>query len=248
MVVSTISPLLGGYVKFVGLVALLLASGFLSAQDGTRGLDLRIQAGIEQTRPFQSILLSDFSNPGNPRDFKIQPDKLNGVSVRMLGEWPDTPGVYYELGGMFKATTKYDYDFIGAETGYDMSEIEVAYSYFGFGCAYILNTRVGFSVGAHLEGRIERIVTSGPLYQNDQIIGNLDGSVSYLRPWGRLSMDFTFNNSGNVRPYIGIEASYPLTKQDQKDARWNLGQLQDERLMKSIAPQGSLGAYIGFRF
>ena len=230
--------------KAVIPTVLLSASVFMSAQSGARDLDLRIQAGAEKTRPYQSVLHSS----QDIGVIKAQPDYQIAPTIRMLGELPGAPGFYYSLGGKLESTS----NFLLNENGIDMREVEVAYSYFSFGASCILNTRIGFSLGFHLEGRIERIITSGTLYEydeNNQITssGILEGKISYLRPWGRVSMDFTFNNSGRVRPFIGIEGAYPITRREQR-VSWNKVESQDSNLMEAIAPRGSVGCYIGFRF
>jgi len=223
-------------VKVVIPIAVLFASAAMSAQDGASELDLRIQIGAEMTRPYQSVLV---------QDIKVQPDYQTGLQLRMLGEIPGAPGFYYQFGGKLESSSNYKY----YDNGIDMRDVEVAYSHISFGASYLWNWKSGFSLGAHLEGRAERIVVSGPVYDDNQTapVGNFDGKVSYFRPWGRLSMDYTFNTSSKYRPFMGIEGAYPITRREQK-VSWNLLDELDSNLMEAIAPRGSIGCYIGLRF
>jgi hypothetical protein len=227
-------------VKAASTTAILFASTALFAQANNRDLDLRIQIGAERTRPNQSILVQN-----SMIEIKVQPDFQTGITARMLGELPGIPGFYYQIGGMFDASSKMTFN----NNDIDTRDIEVSYSYFSFGGSCMFASKSGFSIGAHLEGRVERVVASGTTWIYDVRWNPIDMETTvanYLRPWGRVSMDITFNNSGKVRPYIGIEASYPLTKRENKTP-WSLAGPQNSRLMESLAPQGSMGCYLGFR-
>jgi len=228
-------------VRVVSTIAVLLASVSALAQSGSRDLDLRVQIGAELTRPYKSILFQ-----ADKHKYRAQPDYQTGLQLRMLGELPGTSNFYYELGGRLETSSRLNYNVIIDGTYINTYNVQISYSYFSFGGAYILNWNSGFSIGAHLEGRVERISSSGPVYKDYVFDGNLDGSATYLRPWFRLSTDFTFNNSGKVRPFIGIEGAFPITKRGQR-SNWEIGQPQDKRLMESIAPQGSAACYFGFR-
>jgi hypothetical protein len=220
----------------------VFASLFASAQDRDRGLDLRIQVGAEKSQPSPSNLIRDaLPNP------TVQPDQQTVPLIRMTGEMPGTHGFYYEVGGRLEGFSNLDYNRAYAWGQLDTHEVEVAYSYLGLGVAYMYCPSWGLGLGLHLEGRLERVESSGPVYIDGAPVGRFDGGVTYLRPWGRASLDFTFNNSGRIRPFIGAAMAVPLLKRDQKDAFWDPDQRLESRLLESIAPDRSIECYIGFR-
>ena|GEM_PF-1558342 len=261
--------------KVLRAVAILFTPAILFAQGSSRSLDLRVQLGVELTRPYESLMEENALTQWGRRDLFAQPDHQVGLQARMLGELPGTRGFYYELGGRIETSSRLNFKY-HIFNGYndrefiDMQDVQISYSYFSFGGAYLWNANFGLSVGAHLEGRVEAISSSGSAFVIPDGEGYdtpipVTGSASYLRPWARLSLDYTFNNHGKVRPFIGIEGAYPLVKREQRGTRWNLqgsywvpgeeegelvrftGKTQDTRLMEAIAPRGSLAFYFGFR-
>jgi hypothetical protein len=247
-------------VSKAGAAAIALSSFFASAQGRGGGLDLRIQVGIEKCRPSASIFIppKDQGQVDDP-SLLAQPGHQSAPQIRMLGALPGGGGLYYELGGRLEAFSLLDYN-RAYDNGLtvqqiDAREVEVSYSYFGFGVAYMYCPKWGLGLGLHLEGRLERITTSGQVYIGDAsgagaqepIIGRLDGAVTYLRPWGRVSLDFTFNNHGRLRPFVGADVALPLMERQQKNAFWALDQPQESRLLESISPDRSVTYYIGFR-
>ncbi|MCL1894454.1 MAG: hypothetical protein FWG02_09525 [Holophagaceae bacterium] len=237
--------------KVFRALPVLFAPVIMFAQGSSRDLDLRFQIGAELTRPYQSLFaeVPNINHGGYDRFF-AQPDYQIGLQVRMIGELPGTHGFYYELGGRLETSSRLDFNTWINGVYVDTHDVQVSYSYFTFGGAYIWASKFGLSVGCHLEGRIESISSSGPVYQewDYENPGKLDGKSTYLRPWGRLSMDFTFNNRGKVRPLIGIEGAYPLLNREQRNHRWYAGETQEPRMMETIAPRGSVACYAGFRF
>jgi len=229
-------------IKFI--LAILAAQVSLFAQGYSRPLDLRFQVGAEKTRPYESLFYrtSEF-------DYISQADFQTGPLIRMLGELPVGRGFYYELGGRPETNSRLDFNTDIDGTYIDTQDVKIYYSYFSFGVGAMYNWNFGLSMGAHLEGRVERIISTGPLYESGNLLNPMpmDGRVSYTRPWGRVNMDFTFNNHGRVRPFIGVEAAYPILTREQKHT-WSRGVMQEKRFMESIAPRGSIAAYLGFRF
>jgi hypothetical protein len=200
--------------------------------------------GAEKSRPHQSNLRR---GPADDPGLIVQPDYQIVPLIRMIGEMPGVRGFYYEVGGRFEGFSHLDYNRAYKGSLIDTRDVEVAYSYLGVGVAYMYCPKWGLGLGLHLEGRLERIESSGPIYIDDAPAGRLDGAATYLRPWGRASLDFTFNNSGRLRPFIGAATAIPLMKKEQKNAFWALDQRQESRLMESIAPDRSVECYIGFR-
>ncbi|MDR2561292.1 MAG: hypothetical protein LBC63_05945 [Holophagales bacterium] len=232
--------------KIQFIIAILAAQASLFAQGYSRPLDLRFQVGAEMTRPYESLF---FRDKAMGFDYISQADFQTGPLIRMLGEFPVGKGFYYELGGRPETDSRLDFNTTIENTDIDTHDVKVYYSYFSFGVGAMYNWNFGLSIGAHLEGRVERIVSTGPLYENNDLLNPmpLDGSVSYTRPWGRVNMDFTFNNHGRVRPFIGVEGAYPVLTREQRHY-WSRGVRQENRFMESIAPRGSIAAYLGFRF
>jgi hypothetical protein len=233
--------------KIASILTILLSSIFVFAQSGARNLDLRIQLGAELTRPYESIIAHT-----DNYDFMAQPDNQTSLLARMQGELPGLPGFYYGVGGRLESSSRLgilDFrDFAGG-IKIDAQDVQIFYSYFSFGAGCIYNWNFGLSIGAHLEGRVEAMSVSGPMYKNDNFNDGvlLTGRASYLRPWGRVHMDFTFNNRGRIRPFIGVEGAYPLLDREQRQPWAVSEEPQEKRLLESMMPKGSAAAYIGFR-
>jgi hypothetical protein len=234
--------------KIANAFAVLLAPSFMFAQSGPRNSDLRIQVGPELTRPNQTL----FSPPDQYYLYYAQPDYQTSGLIRMMGELPGMRGFYYGVGGRFETSSRLDFNERIGDTYYDTQDVQLKYSYFSFGAGCIYNVnfwQLGFSVGAHLEGRVEALSIAGPLYENGDFQNPipLTGRASYLRPWGRVHVDFTFNSRGNIRPFIGVEGAYPLLEREQRHPWTLLDEPQEKRLLESMMPRGSVAAYIGFR-
>ena len=227
--------------KIINMLAVLVAPASMLAQDAARSLDLRFQIGVELTRPCQSV----FYRIDN-HNLKAQPGYQYGLQARMLGELPILDNFYYQFGGRVETASRLDYNPTINAVQINTRDVQVAYSYFSFGGGYLVGRSDATSLGLHLEGRLEAISISGPLYADyDQT--NIDNSTSYMRPWFRVSLDYTFDTQGRARPIIGVEGAYPLTNREQRHY-WSIGgEAQEKRLLESIAPQGSVAAYIGFR-
>jgi hypothetical protein len=234
--------------KIARSLAILLSPSFMFAQGGPRDLDLRIQVGPEKTRLNQSII----AQMGNYLQF-VQPDYQTSGLIRMMGELPGTRGFYYGIGGRFETASRLDFNEVVGDDNIDTHDVKLKYSYFTFGAGYIYNLNfwhLGISLGAHLDGRVEALSVEGPLYKNDPGFQNgvmLNGRASYLRPWGRVHVDLTFNSRGKIRPFIGVESSYPLMNRERRN-KWELTEdPQEKRLLESMMPKDSVAAYIGLR-
>jgi hypothetical protein len=233
--------------KVASILTILLSPVFIFAQSGARNLDLRIQVGAELTRPYESIMYNT-----NTYEFMAQPDNQTSLIARMQGELPGLPGFYYGVGGRVESSSRLgilDFRNINGGMYIDAQDVQIFYSYFSFGAGCIYNWNFGLSIGAHLEGRVEAMSVSGPMYKNDNSQDGvlLTGRASYLRPWGRVHMDFTFNNRGRIRPFIGVEGAYPVLNREQRQSWAFSEEPQEKRLLESMMPKGSVAAYIGFR-
>ena len=102
------------------------------------------------------------------------------------------------------------------------------------------------SLGFHLEGRGEALAAQGAQFDGaGTMVGRVDASSTYLRPWGRLTLDGSFH-LGSLRPYVGVEVSgTPVkTTQTQLVALSSM----DSRTLRSMAPTASAALYLGLHF
>lgn len=218
--------------KTLSTLALALAACTLSAQE-VGALDARIQAYAELTRPSAFNL----SSAGAP--VTDQADRQAGFGLRLLGELPFTNGWYYELGGRFDSSSRLGYN----TAAMNNTDVTVSYSYWSAGAAYLWNLGPA-TLGAHAEARGEAIRLQGTQFK-DGTGAQVSQSSTYVRPWVRLSLDFTFG-SGGVRPFVGADVATAVTKTNQTVAS-SLPSM-DERSLRSLAPKASATVYAGVRF
>ena len=113
--------------KVQSIVIMALAAGSLMAQEAPR-VDARIQLFAELSRPAQIVVAQ------TPGDVKDQPGNQTGIGVRFLGEIASAPNWYYEVGGMFDASSKFRLSNGSA----DLTDVKVTDSYWSVGAAYNL--------------------------------------------------------------------------------------------------------------
>lgn len=228
--------------KITCILLTALAAGTLAAQEEP-ALDSRFQAYVELSYPTQIVVANA---GGNQND---QPKRQTGFGFRYLGEIAGTHGLYYELGGMFDASSTFSFSgtLPDGVTTLDMTSAKLTDSYWALGAAYLFKAGDNGSLGVHLEGRGEYLRLQG------QVSGStfaqplqLDHSTTYLRPWLRVSGDYTFPTGKPVRPFVGLEGSYALLKTGQTRVPdfTNL----DDRTVRSLAPRYSGAVYAGLRF
>jgi hypothetical protein len=113
------------------------------------------------------------------------------------------------------------------------------YKYWAVGAAVNWNFLVRLGVG--LEYRSEK------LHFNQSFAGvtQFDGSTTYGRPWIRGTAGWTIPTP-IVKPFIGIEAAFPLTSSSLTAN--DLINSDLDHLNKSIAPKAQYGIYAGVRF
>lgn len=233
--------------KILTALAILLAASALTAQDSSRSLDARIQVFGDFNQPKK---FTYYNVPGTTNGVTDQAGNQAGLGFRILGEFPYTSGWYYELGGRFESSS-----YLKLNDAYvNATDIQLQYSYWSAGFGYLWHSGPA-AFGLHLEGRGEALCLQGKQVANNPAVlaGNVSKSQTYLRPWVRASVDFTFGN-GKVRPYAGVEGSFALTRTTQYEAvplvRLPDGSWDgiDARTIQSIAPDFSIGAYVGLRF
>jgi hypothetical protein len=228
-------------VKISSILIMALATGALAAQEAPK-LDGRIQVFAELYRPNQIVVAQA------PGDITDQPSRQTGLGVRFMGEFASYAGWYYELGGMFDASSNFTLNgMVAPGTTVNMSDVKVTDSYWSIGAAYMGKFGDSLTLGAHLEGRGEYLRIQGEFQSTSTGPLQLDQGTTYLRPWLRGSADYTFTGVGRAtHPYVGIEGCYALTRTSQ--TRVPDFTNFDNRTLDSLAPRASAAIYAGIRF
>lgn len=232
--------------KTTSILIMALAAGTLAAQDEPR-LDARFQLFAELAWPAQIVV----AQPNASTNINDQPGRQTGIGFRFLGEIAPAPGFYYELGGMFDASSHFTYSgtLPGGAT-LDMTDAKLTNSYFSLGAAWMPKFGDNVTLGLHLEARGEYLRVQGGV--NSSSLGGTvqqDQSVTYLVPWARGSFDYTFGDPGkNLRPFLGVEGGWAILRTSQtRVPDFTNGNL-DNRTVESLAPHYSGAVYAGLRF
>ena len=227
--------------KISSILILALATGTLGAQ-ALPQLDSRFQVFVERG-VMNDLVLAEAGS-----QLKDKPGQQTGVGIRFMGELASAPNFYYELGGTVGAATTFSFNGTVPNTSetLDMSGVKFRDSYWSLGVAYLVKPNDAVSLGLHLEARGERLQISGQAVENGTAVP-LGQSTTYLRPWLRPSLDYTFTGIGaKAHPYIGLDGSFALMKTYQTMVP-NFTSF-DDRSLKTIAPQYDFAAYGGVRF
>ena len=211
----------------------------LAAQAPDRGGESRIQLHGEFMRPRQVVI-----GQVNLNDVKDQAENQIGFGIRLIGELPGTNDWYYELGGKLESSSKFASKPSAPNGQTDTTGVKFKYSYVTLGMGYLWGLAPGLSLGAHLEARVEALNLSGTMYTNSAA-QQVDASVTYVRPWARVSLDYAFR-AGGTSPFIGVDASLAMLKSSQ-DSIVALA-AADDNTVKSMAPQASFSVYVGLKF
>jgi hypothetical protein len=227
-------------VKSSSILIMVLASGALAAQDAPN-LDARIQVFVELFRPSQ-VVIYDSTASGQIKD---QPGRATAIGARFMGELGSARNFYYELGGMLDGSSKFTFQ----GGGWDLTDVKVTESYWTVGMAYLYKPNPYGSLGVHLEGRGEYIRVQGAVYANGTDIVQLDGAQTYLRPWVRVSADYTFQGIGeSMHPFVGVDGGMALTRTTQSAPPDPNNPSLDSRTICALAPEASASVYLGMRF
>jgi hypothetical protein len=233
-------------VKTITLLTAAMLVTPLAAQAPDHGGESRVQVHGEFVRPRQVII----GNPTPTTELKDQAENQIGFGIRLIGEIPGTNNWYYTLGGKLQSSSKFATKPSSANSYTETTGIKYKYSYWTVGGGYMWGLAPGLSLGAHLEIRGEALNASGDLYtggtqSNPGQAQRVDASATYVRPWGRLSLDYAFKAAG-TSPFIGLDASVAMLKASQDKSlaptSW------DETTVKSMAPQVSFSVYVGLKF
>lgn len=225
--------------KKLSILAAALSAGALFGQSASG--EARIQVFGDFMRPSEQVI-AQIGSVGVKDQAKAQ----SGFGVRFMGELPGTNSWFYELGARLESTSKFETKGgVTPSVSVDATDVKFGYSYWSIGAAYQWNFDA-FTLGAHLEGRGEAMNAKGYLYVTGGTgSGAVDHSVTYLRPWVRLSGDWSWK-AGSVKPYFGLDASLAITKTSQ-NAVMGLTVL-DDRNLKAMAPNATFGLYFGLKF
>ena len=220
--------------KISSILIMALATGVLPAQDPGH-LDGRVQLFMEMYRPAQVVVATGYAD---------QVDRQISGGIRFMGELASARNWYYEVGGMFDGSSKYSLNVPGV---LNLQDVKVTDSYWTLGAGYMNKLGENGTYGLHLEGRGEYLRVQGQAVVNG--FGyNQDASSTYLRPWLRGSLDYTFPTVGvNVHPYVGVDGSLALLKTSQTTVPDLVGGI-DNRTLRAMAPKAAIAVYAGIRF
>ena len=233
--------------KTLTFIAAALAAVTLSAQSPTAQGEKRVQLFGEFSRPKQITI-----GQVNGGDVKDQADSQLGVGLRFMGEMPGTTNWFFELGAKAETSSRMGFNQAIAGTAPAMTinttKVNVRYSYFELGGAYIWELAPGFSLGAHLDARSETMEASGQIQVTPSSYGgsgDVSQRLSFLRPWVRVSGDFAFGK-GAFSPFIGVDVAYTPIQASQTAVVSLIG--IDQRTVKAMAPQFGASLYFGLKF
>lgn len=229
--------------KIQHILVIALGTGALLAQPPDVDMDGRVQLFYEFSQP---VAITVVAPPASSADIQDKAARQSGIGVRFLGEIVSAPGWYYELGG--RGTSSSDFQLNGPVSptlAVNLTSVKVSNSYWSAGGAYIYRHNETLSLGAHAEIRGEALKAEGNLSWTGTSQAPVYMSTTYVRPWVRLSADYTFQ-FGSFRPYIGADAGFAITRTEQTQYV-SLAAL-DERTLKAMAPRSTAAVYIGARF
>lgn len=224
------------------ILAAALAATSLFGQGAGQDLEKRVEIFGEYTRPRQIVW-------GNASGGDIQDralfHKYSG-GVRLMGEFPGTQGWYFSLGGRLESTSTMDFaGFTGGGHTLDTTDLSIRYSYWMVGVSNLVPLNNGFTFGGHIEARGEAIGAVGDVFIDGANAGSVNQSTTYLRPWIRASLDWTWKRPG-VSPYIGADLAMPLMRTTQSRSVSPL--TMDSNTLKAMAPSAAASVYVGLRF
>jgi len=229
-------------VRSSSILILALAAGTLAAQEAPPNLDRRVQMFAEMSWPTKITVSQTFGTTD-------QPQSQYGIGFRFLGEVASAQNWYYEVGGMLDATSYFSFNgSLPDGSTLNLTDMKFTDSYWSVGAAYIAKPNENISYGLHLEARGEYLrlqggaAVSGVIYQQDH-------STTYLRPWVRGSVDYTFTGVGkDAHPYLGFDGCLAVLRTSQTREPDFTNNNMDDRTVKALAPKYSVAVYGGIRF
>ena len=155
--------------KSISILAAILATGALSAQDSSNNLNARIILFAEsiQTR---GILLG--------QGVEDKADRQTGPGLRFMGRFAEDSRWNWELAGRFQSSahmvTNRDIASAPPANILDATRVKVDYSYWSVGAGYVLPVGDNVDLGMHLEGRAETINPKGTYSTTNGGTGYID--------------------------------------------------------------------------
>ena len=226
--------------KSISILAAILATGGLSAQDSANNLNARVILFGEsiQTR---GILLG--------QGVEDKADRQTGPGLRVMGRFADDSRWNWELAGRFQSSARMvtNRNIASAPPAniLDATKVKVDYSYWSVGAGYVLPVGDNVDFGVHLEGRSETINPTGSYTQTTGGTGYIDAMAVYFRPWVRLSLDVKLR-TGSFYTVIGADAGFAGFKTNQRVIP-PMSQM-DDQTMRSMAPTWAGSIYAGVQF
>ena len=231
--------------KSISILAAILATGALSAQDTSSGLSPRVLLFGEsiQTR---GILLG--------QGVEDKADRQTGPGLRVMGRFAEGSRWNWELAGRFHSSAHMvtnrvinlpPYTAGNPANVLDATKVKVDYSYWSVGASYVLPLGPAADFGIHLEGRNETINPKGSYSTTNGGTGSIDAMAVYWRPWVRLSLDFKVR-TGPVYTVIGGDVAAAGFKTNQRVIP-PMSQM-DDQTMRAMAPTWSGSIYAGVQF
>lgn len=224
------------------ILAATLMAPALFGQSYGQALEGRVEVIGELTRPRQFTVAQTSS--GDVHD-RAGYHKYSG-GIRLLGEVPGTQGWFYTLGGKLESSSKLAVNgTIAPGVTLDTRDVSIRYSYWMAGVSRLVDFGSGFTFGGHGELRGEAISAVGKVVASPTGSGDVNQSTTYLRPWLRASIDWTWRRQG-MSPYLGFDIGLPLIRQTQSRVvpLTNI----DSNTLKAMAPASSANVYAGLRF
>lgn len=227
------------------LFGCLLAPALLCAQ-ATGGETAKVQIFADSTT-FHSY---DLASVGG-YTFSDKAKEQVGVGMRFILFFPDAPNWDIELGGRFPQKTKFQLNASGGGVLVDNTHTDLRYSWWSLGMGYSLRPSSYFEVGFHLEGRGENLKVDGATYATSGgVLSSYPASqsVSFWRPWARISADISIPTQKGWTPYFGADVSGALKNTSQKGIQLLTDGIHDDTMLKSMAPRWNASVYAGIRF
>ena len=233
--------------KSISILAAILATGALSAQDSANNLNARVILFGEsiQTR---GILLG--------QGVEDKADRQTGPGLRVMGRFAEGSRWNWELAGRFQSSARMVTNRVINAPPYtpenpanvlDATKVKVDYSYWSVGAGYVLPLGDNVDFGLHLEGRAETINPKGSYTQTGRAggTGYIDAMAVYFRPWVRLSLDVKLR-TGSFYTVVGADAGFAGFKTNQRVIP-PMSQM-DDQTMRSMAPTWAGSIYAGIQF
>lgn len=221
------------------LLALSLALPLSAQGRGTEGVGRIILFGeVIQT---QGILLG--------QGIRDQADRQVGPGLRLQVSSSWDSRWFAELSARFQSgtamATNHDISLVPPANILDVTKVQVDYSYWAVGAAYLIPMGASGGFGVHLEGRAETINPKGSYSTTNGGTAQIDAMTVYFRPWVRLSLEGRIK-TGRLVTLIGADLGAATTKASQRSIV-PMSQM-DAPTLRALAPTWSGALYAGVQF